>query len=213
MDLEKDLNFWQVLIQIGKPHVRDNGDGGLGYPCQRFRQKSFNSVKVESSISEGVLNKASSLEFMVDPLMPVLNAWMKRKPSCLHEFHLANRGASSCSHSSCSPAVVSSMYESFCKDTFLLISAFMFRIIRVSLDEFFFTWWLLSGQEDSVHYMEIHAEFKLSFEVSVVRFPDYHLKIGAIKVNVEEGVAWIRDEQVADVGEGDCLGYHVYFLA
>lgn len=107
VDLEENLDFFQVVVNVAPSAVDDVGDGGLGDPGESFGEKTIYAIEVVTTIAESVLDIAAALELLLDSVMPGFDAGICAEVDALEPLGLGDCDARSNRHGSCSAAVVS----------------------------------------------------------------------------------------------------------
>jgi hypothetical protein len=109
VDLEEDLDFWKLFVDLHPDSVDDNADGGLGHPSDGFWDDAIQSVKDVPAIAKSVLNETGLVNLTLNSIMPLLDTRMRTEPKGLSAFNFSNRPSGISSHSAWLAAVVGSM--------------------------------------------------------------------------------------------------------
>lgn len=83
VDLQEDLNLWQMHVEIHPRPIYDTGYGGLGKPGKGFGKYPVNSIEDMPAITERILNKSVSFNSSFSTLMPPSNSRMRCEPYLL----------------------------------------------------------------------------------------------------------------------------------
>jgi len=106
VDLEKNLDFFQVIVDVKPGSVDNIGDGGLGNPSKRFGEKTIYAIEVVTTIAESVLDIAAALELLLDSVMPGFDTGIRAEIDALESLGLGDCDARCNCHGTGSTTVV-----------------------------------------------------------------------------------------------------------
>jgi hypothetical protein len=174
-----------ALFGASNSQVDSDAHGTLRYPSECFFEDSLNTIEIEPAITKLIFDVPASLQLMEYAILPFLNLGMSRKPSILEVLGFSNGDPESLSENGRSASVICKVDSSLC----LLTSRIVFAAAN-------------SKDGLGVFRMEIGLGIKEDFdELIVVSLPGYYARVGLLKVEFADDVAFVRNEHSAEVGE------------